>query len=76
MSNKNYLEKMKKARDKNMHDLDMPFDELVDYPMKRIATALEIIAETLVKKNKSKEKITIKKPNIDVTVNKHGQVIY
>ena len=67
MSNKDYLEKIRKAREKDLHDLDMSFDEYVDYPTKRIATALEIIAETLIKIKEHKEvrqTITYKKPDI------------
>ena len=79
MPNKDYLEKIRKAREKDLHDLDMSFDEYVDYPTKRIATALEIIAETLIQIKEHKEVRTVvtgSKPNIDVSVDKFGKVIY
>ena len=74
MSNKDYLEKIRKAREKSMHDMDMDFDELVDYPIKRIATALEIIAESFILEEETNEKITISGPNIDAIVDSMGNV--
>jgi len=74
MPNKDYLEKIRKAREKSMHDMDMDFDELVDYPMKRIATALEIMAESLISKKETNEKITISGLNMDAIVDSMGNV--
>jgi len=70
MSNKDYLEKIRKAREKSLHDYNMTCDDLAgdsEFDLTRIATALEIIAETLIKIKEHKEvrqTITYKKPDI------------
>ena len=70
MSNKDYLEKIRKAREKTLHDYNMTCDDLAgdsEFDLTRIATALEIIAETLIKIKEHKEvrqTITYKKHDI------------
>ena len=70
MSNKDYLEKIRKAREKTLHDYNMTCKDLAgdsEFDLTRIATALEIIAETLIKIKEHKEvrqTITYKKPDI------------
>ena len=70
MSNKDYLEKIRKAREKSLHDYNMTCNDLAgdsEFDLTRIATALEIIAETLIKIKENKEvrqSITYKKPDI------------
>ena len=82
MSNKDYLEKIRKAREKSLHDYNMTCNDLAgssEFDTERIATALEIIAETLIKIKEHKEVRTVvtgSKPNIDVSVDKFGKVVY
>ena len=70
MSNKDYLEKIRKAREGMMYDYNMTCKDLAgssEFDLTRIATALEIIAETLIKIKEHKEvKITTmcSKPDI------------
>ena len=70
MSNKDYLEKIRKAREGMMYDYNMTCKDLAgdsEFDLTRIATALEIIAETLIQLKEHKEvrqTITYKKPDI------------
>ena len=70
MSNKDYLEKIRKAREEMMYDYNMTCKDLAgssEFNLTRIATALEIIAETLIQIKENKEvrqTITYKKPDI------------
>ena len=61
MSNKDYLEKIRKAREEMMYDYNMTCNDLAgssEFDLTRIATALEIIAENLMTLNDKLEKIS------------------
>ena len=61
MSNKDYLEKIRKAREKALHDYNMTCNDLAgdsEFDLTRIATSLEIIAENFISLNDKLEKIS------------------